>query len=143
MKTEFIKFFVDIAQQKLKLKYSIVKMILHTLPHIKSGWKEFKQETGLLPETSEEKYPGIEVIEHLFVCFIECGNITREEMVMIMDVHKTIDLRSLKREYAYTEEELRYYLRSRLMNRMVSKLNASVDARHLVPDDTAALFEVS
>ncbi len=139
---EFTKFFVDVARQKLTLKYSIVKLILHTLPHLKPDWKEFKQETELSLEASMEKYPGLEVIEHLFICFIECGNITSEEMIQIMDVHKTIDLKNRKREYAYTEEELRYYLKSRLMNRLVSKLSAGGDARPLIPDDNAVVCEV-
>jgi hypothetical protein len=128
MKAEFIKFFVAVAQQKLKLKYSIVKLILHTLPHLKLGWKDFKQEASRLPiEGSIEKYPGVEVQEHLFIYFIECGNITTEEMVLIINVHKTIDLKNLKREYAYTEEELCYYLKNRLMNRMISQIIASGD----------------
>jgi len=143
MKTEFIKFFVDVARQKLTLKYSIVKMILHTLPHIKPDWKAFKQEPGLPPDASMEKYTGLEVIEYLFICFIEYGYITTEEMVAIMDVHKTINLKNRKREYAYTEEELRYYLKSRLINRMVEKLNASGDAGYIIPDDRAALLEMT
>jgi hypothetical protein len=124
MRTPFIDFFVEVAQQKLKVKYSIVKMILHTLPHVKSAWKEFKQEAESLSlEVSMEKYPGIEVREHRFIHFIESGHLTEEEMIQVMQAHQAIDLRHLHREYAYTEEELRYYLKSRLMNRMVSKID--------------------
>ena len=85
-------------------------MILHTLPHLKPGWKEFKQEAERSHlEESMEKYQGLEVIEHLFISFIECGNICSEEMIRIMAFQKTIDLENRGREYAYTEEELRFY----------------------------------
>jgi len=124
MKSEFINFFVDVAQQRLTLKYSIVKMILHTLPHITSSWKEYKQDTQALSmDEVMEKYPGIETREGRFISFIEHGNLTDEEMQKIMDLHKALDFKNLNREYAYTEEELKYYLRSRLIRRMLLKTN--------------------
>lgn len=144
MKTEFIKFFVDVAHQKLIVKYSIIKLILHTLPHLKPGWKEFKREPERFNlEESEEKYPGLEVIEYLFIDFIEYGYLMEEEMIQIMDVHKTIDINNRKREYAYTEEELRYYLKSRLMKRMVSKINVLGDVTQTTHDGASTLDEVN
>ena len=140
MKTEFIKFFVDVAQQKLIIKYSIIKLILYTLPHLKPGWKEFKREAERFRVVdSEEKYPGLEVIEYLFIDFIENGHLTAEEMIQIMDINKTFDFNNLRREYAYTEEELRYYLKSRLMKRMVSKINVIED---VTEDHLDGLVEV-
>lgn len=124
MRTAFTDFFVEVARQKLKVKYSIVKLILHTLPHVQSTWKEFKREAERVSlEVFIEKYPGLEVREHRFIHFIESGHLTEEEMIQVMQAHQAIDLRHRPREYAYTEEELRYYLKSRLMNRMVSKMD--------------------
>ncbi len=124
MKEVFIKFFVDVAQQKLKVKYSIVKMILHTIPHIQANWKEVKQEVQpFFLDEAKEKYPSLETREYRFISFIEDGNLTDVDMRTIMDLHKTLDLKNLYREYAYTEEELRYYLKSRLISRMISKMD--------------------
>jgi hypothetical protein len=143
MKKEFIKFFIAVAQQKLIVKYSIIKLILYTLPNLKPGWKEFKREPERINlEYSEEKYPGLEVIEYLFIDFIECGYLTDEEMIQIRNVYNTIDLNNRKREFAYTEEELRYYLKSRLIKRMDSKINALGDGTTIAPDGATALFEV-
>ena len=63
-------------------------------------------------------------------------------MVKVLDVKKTIDLENRGREYAYTEEELRYYLKSRLMHHTASKLNTLGDVTPIGPDGTSTLVEV-
>lgn len=109
MKEDFIEFFAAVARQKLNFRYSLVKMILHTLPHLKPGWKEFQPDDHFSLAALKEAYPHLDLREYRFIHFIERGNLNGSEMAKIIHVHKMLDLDNLDPEFAFTNEELQVY----------------------------------
>jgi hypothetical protein len=105
----FIDFFVEVAQQKLTFRYSIVKLILHKLPAIKPSWKTFELPDGFSLKLLKAQYPGLDVREYRFIYFIICGYLKSEEMAMIMHLHSTLNFDKPDAAYSFTHEELHYY----------------------------------
>jgi len=105
----FIDFFVDVAQHKLTFRYSIVKLILYTLPAIKPSWKAFELPDGFSLKLLKAQYPGLDVREYRFIYFIIGGYLKPEDMATIMHVHNTLNVAQLDTAYSFTDEELRYY----------------------------------
>ena len=104
-----MEFFAAVARQKLIFRDSLVKMILHTRPHLKPVWKECQPDDHFSMVTLKETYPHLDQKEYRFIYFIEKGNLNATEMAKIMHGHKKLDLDHLDPEFAFTNEELQVY----------------------------------